>query len=269
MTENPIRGSSAVVTGGQRGLGKAIVDELLTRGATRVYATSRQPSPVDDSRVISIELNVSDELSVASLARTAADATIVVNNAGLLGGQSLLNSPMAEIESVVDTNLYGALRMTRHFAPVLETNGGASTIVNIASVLSWLPSGAYGCSKAALWSATNSLRLELEPRHINVIGVYLGYTDTSMVSDLDVPKMIRPTSRVRSSTESSREQPKSSPMISHARRAHRCSADRLTHPDTRPLTRPNSRSAAAWPPDSHSAVTAEGAADKPRLPTPI
>ena len=99
--------------------------------------------------------------------------------------------------------------------------------------------------------------------------VYLGYTDTSMVSDLDVPKMIRPTSRVRSSTESSREQPKSSPMISHARRAHRCSADRLTHPDTRPLTRPNSRSAAAWPPDSHSAVTVDDAADKPCLPTPI
>lgn len=189
MTQNSISGLSAVVTGGQRGLGKAIVDELLSRGAAKVYATSRQPTPEADPRIVSVGLDVTDEESVAALAVTAADATIVVNNAGLLGGQSLLDSPLDEIQAVVETNLYGALRMTRHFVPLLERNGGASTIVNIASVLSWLPSsGAYGCSKAALWSATNSLRLELAPRHINVIGVYLGYTDTPMVSDLDVPK---------------------------------------------------------------------------------
>lgn len=189
MTQNSITGLSAVVTGGQRGLGKAIVDELLSRGAAKVYATSRLPTPDADPRIVSVGLDVTDDESVAALAVTAADATIVINNAGLLGGQSLLNSPLDEIQAVVNTNLYGALRMTRHFVPILEGNGGASTIVNIASVLSWLPSsGAYGCSKAALWSATNSLRLELAPRRINVIGVYLGYTDTPMVSDLDVPK---------------------------------------------------------------------------------
>jgi NAD(P)-dependent dehydrogenase (short-subunit alcohol dehydrogenase family) len=75
--------------------------------------------------------------------------------------------------------------VTRAFAPQLA--GG--TLVNVASVLSWLPGfGAYGVSKAALWSATNSLRAELSEQDTNVIGVYLGYTDTPMVADLDVPK---------------------------------------------------------------------------------
>ncbi|MGB3485071.1 MAG: SDR family oxidoreductase [Mycobacterium sp.] len=188
-TSTSVTGLSAVVTGGQRGLGKAIVTELLARGAAKVYATSRQPTAAADPRIVSVGLDVTDDQSVAALAHIAADATLLVNNAGLFGGQSLTSSPLAEIESVLDTNFYGTLRVTRQFLPVLEANGGAATIVNIASVLSWLPtSGAYGCSKAALWSATNSLRLELAPRHIHVVGVYLGYTDTSMVSDLNVPK---------------------------------------------------------------------------------
>jgi len=112
----------------------------------------------------------------------------VVNNAGLLGGESLADSDFDEIRSVFETNLFGSLRVTRSFAPILTAKGGG-TFVNVASVLSWLPGyGAYGSSKAALWSATNSLRLSLREKNINVIGAYLGYTDTSMVADLDVPK---------------------------------------------------------------------------------
>ncbi|OBC15798.1 short-chain dehydrogenase [Mycobacterium sp. 852013-50091_SCH5140682] len=180
-----IKGSTAVVTGGQRGLGKAIVDELLARGATKVYATSRSPEPSADPRVVVVQAEVTDADSVARLAELASDATIVVNNAGVLGGRSLLQSDFDEIRSVLETNYFGALRVTRAFAPQLA--GG--TLVNIASVLSWLPgSGAYGVSKAALWSANNSLRLELQGQDTDVVGVYLGYTDTSMVADLDVPK---------------------------------------------------------------------------------
>jgi NAD(P)-dependent dehydrogenase (short-subunit alcohol dehydrogenase family) len=180
-----IQGATAVVTGGQKGLGKAIVDELLARGAAKVYATSRRPEPSTDPRVVVVEAEVTDGDSVARLAALAGDATIVVNNAGVTGGKSLLHSDLDEIRSVLETNLFGPLHVTRAFAPQLA--GG--TLVNVASVLSWLPGfGAYGVSKAALWSATNSLRAELSEQDTNVIGVYLGYTDTPMVADLDVPK---------------------------------------------------------------------------------
>ncbi|WP_441957149.1 SDR family oxidoreductase [Mycolicibacterium houstonense] len=180
-----IQGATAVVTGGQKGLGKAIVDELLARGAAKVYATSRRPEPSTDPRVVAVEAEVTDGDSVARLAALAGDATIVVNNAGVTGGKSLLHSDLDEIRSVLETNLFGPLHVTRAFAPQLA--GG--TLVNVASVLSWLPGfGAYGVSKAALWSAINSLRAELSEQDTDVIGVYLGYTDTSMVADLDVPK---------------------------------------------------------------------------------
>ncbi|OMC45444.1 short-chain dehydrogenase [Mycolicibacterium fortuitum] len=180
-----IQGATAVVTGGQKGLGKAIVDELLARGAAKVYATSRRPEPSTDPRVVVVEAEVTDGDSVTRLAALAGDATIVVNNAGVTGGKSLLHSDLDEIRSVLETNLFGPLHVMRAFAPQLA--GG--TLVNVASVLSWLPGfGAYGVSKAALWSATNSLRAELSEQDTNVIGVYLGYTDTPMVADLDVPK---------------------------------------------------------------------------------
>lgn len=180
-------GAVAIVTGGQQGLGKAIVDELLARGAAKVYSTSRRPGTATDPRVVVVEADVTDDDSVRRLAETADDATIVVNNAGLLGGQSLLDDDLDDIRAVLETNLFGALRVTQVFAPKLAGRNG--TVVNIASVLSWLPGyGSYGVSKAALWSATNSLRLELRKQDTNVIGAYLGYTDTSMVADLDVPK---------------------------------------------------------------------------------
>lgn len=186
-TGTPVAGATAVVTGGQQGLGKAIVDELLGHGAAKVYSTSRRAGTSSDPRVVVVEADVTDGDSVHRLAEIAQDATILVNNAGRLGGQSLLNDNLDDVRSVLETNLYGALRVTRAFVPQLADRG--ATIVNIASVLSWLPGyGSYGVSKAALWSATNSLRLELKPQDINVVGAYLGYTDTSMIADLDVPK---------------------------------------------------------------------------------
>jgi NAD(P)-dependent dehydrogenase (short-subunit alcohol dehydrogenase family) len=187
MTGTQVAGATAVVTGGQRGLGKAIVAALLEAGAAKVYSTSRGPGSSEDPRVVTVEADVTDGESVAKLAELAADATIVVNNAGALGGKSLLEDDLDDVRSVLETNLYGALRVTRAFAPLLA--GRQGTVVNIASVLSWLPGyGSYGVSKAALWSATNSLRLELKEQGTNVVGAYLGYTDTDMTADLDVPK---------------------------------------------------------------------------------
>src|ERR1700753_2733636 len=99
-----VKGSTVVVTGGQRGLGKAIVAEFLAQGAAKVYATARSPKPSDDPRVVSVELDVTDAKSVAALAATAKDADIVVNNAGVLGGTKLLTSDIDEVRAVFETN---------------------------------------------------------------------------------------------------------------------------------------------------------------------
>ncbi|MGB9224001.1 SDR family oxidoreductase, partial [Mycobacterium sp.] len=153
-----------------------------------VYATARSPKPSDDPRVVSVALDVTDPGSVAALAVTASDANIVVNNAGTLGAPKLLSADIEEVREVFETNYFGALRVAKAFAPVLAANGGGA-LVDIHSVLSWVGGfGGYGDSKAAFWSATNSLRIELEPQGTLVTGVHLGYTDTDMVSEFDVPK---------------------------------------------------------------------------------
>ncbi len=183
-----IKGSTVVVTGGQRGLGKAIVDELLRRGAAKVYATARSPKPSEDPRVVSVALDVTNPDSVAALAVTATDADIVINNAGIIGAHSLLSSDIEEVRAVFETNYFGALRVAQAFAPILADNGGGA-LVDIASILSWVAGfGGYGDSKAALWSATNSLRIELEKQGTLVTGVHLSFTETDMTSAFDVPK---------------------------------------------------------------------------------
>lgn len=183
-----INGSTVVVTGGQRGLGKAIVDELLRRGAAKVYATARAPWPSADPRVVSVALDVTKPDSVAALAVSAPDADIVINNAGVLGAPKLLDSDIEEIRAVFETNYFGALRVAKAFAPILATNGGGA-LVDVASILSWMPgSGGYGDSKAALWSTTNSLRIELEKQGTLVVAAHLSFTDTDMTSAFDAPK---------------------------------------------------------------------------------
>jgi NAD(P)-dependent dehydrogenase (short-subunit alcohol dehydrogenase family) len=183
-----IKGSTVVVTGGQRGLGKAIVDEFLQRGAAKVYATARSPKPSEDPRVVSVELDVTEQDSVAALARIATDADIVVNNAGVLGAPKLLESDIEEVKAVFETNYFGALRVAKVFAPILAENGGGA-LVDISSVLSWVGGfGGYGDSKAAIWSLSNSLRIELEKQGTLVTSVHLGYTETDMTTGFDVPK---------------------------------------------------------------------------------
>lgn len=183
-----IKGSTVVVTGGQRGLGKAIVEAFLEQGAAKVYATARRPQPSDDPRVVAVELDVTKPESVAALAIAADDAEIVVNNAGMLGASKLLDSDIEEVREVFETNYFGALRVAKEFAPVLAKNGGGA-LVNISSVLSWVGGfGGYGDSKAAIWSLSNSLRVELEKQGTLVTSAHLGYTETDMTAQFDVPK---------------------------------------------------------------------------------
>jgi NAD(P)-dependent dehydrogenase (short-subunit alcohol dehydrogenase family) len=183
-----LEGAVVLVTGGNRGLGKAFVEDLLTRGAQKVYATARKPEPSTDPRVVTLPLEVTDPASIDALVAAAPDVTVLINNAGITGGRSLLESPADEIRSVFEVNLFGPLNIVRAFAPVIERNGGGH-ILNMHSVLSWISfGGAYPASKAALWSVSNGLRLELLGRGIGVTGVHVGYVDTDMAASVTDPK---------------------------------------------------------------------------------
>jgi len=183
-----IKNAVALVTGGNRGLGKALVEELYARGADKVYATAREPRSVTVPGAVPLALDVTDPASVAAAAEQAQDVTILVNNAGILVNANFLDSPLDDIRREFETNFYGPLLVTRAFAPLIERNGGGH-ILNVASVLSWLGlAGSYSASKAALWSQTNSLRLELRPRGIAVTGLHVGYIDTDMATGVDAPK---------------------------------------------------------------------------------
>ncbi|MEU6773783.1 SDR family oxidoreductase [Streptomyces sp. NPDC046759] len=184
-----LKNSVALVTGGSRGLGKALVEELYARGAAKVYATARDPQTVTHPDAVPLALEVTDPASVAAAAAQAQDVTILVNNAGVsLGASSLMDAPLEDVRREFEINFYGPLLVTRAFAPVLERNGGGH-LLNVHSVLSWLGvAGSYSATKAALWSQTNSLRLELRPRGIDVTGLHVGYIDTDMTADVDAPK---------------------------------------------------------------------------------
>lgn len=176
-----------LVTGGRRGLGAALVDEVLARGARKVYSTARTAFTDDRPEVVTYGLEVSSADSVAALADVAADVDIVINNAGVSHLDDLLTGSWDDITDTFDTNVFGPLRVTRAFAPILAANGGGA-LVNVHSVLSWLGgAGAYGASKAAIWSITNSLRQELQ--HTQVVGVHVGYIDTDMIDGINAPKL--------------------------------------------------------------------------------
>ncbi|CAM5689068.1 SDR family oxidoreductase [Streptomyces coeruleorubidus] len=184
-----IADSVALVTGASRGLGRHFVTQLLERGATKVYATARNPERVDLPGAEVLRLDITDPVSVAAVAKAASDVTLLVNNAGINTINNLVNGDLDQIQLEMDTAYYGPLRMIRAFAPILEAGGGGA-IVNVLSAASWVPSeywGAYSAAKAAAWSMTNSVRLELSRQNTLVTGVYLGPTDTDLAQGLSFP----------------------------------------------------------------------------------
>jgi NAD(P)-dependent dehydrogenase (short-subunit alcohol dehydrogenase family) len=180
---------TVLVTGANRGMGREYVNQLLQRGAAKVYAAARDPRSIDvvDARVVPLPLDVTDATSIAAAADVATDVSVLINNAGIVRGASVLDRDSTKLREELETNLFGPLAMASTFADRIATRSGA--IVNVSSVLAWLPVGAsYGVSKAALWSATDSMRTELAPRGVQVVGVYVGLVDTDMASFADSPK---------------------------------------------------------------------------------
>ena len=132
-----IKNSVALVTGGSRGIGRALVRELHARGAAKVYATARDPHTVTDTGAVPLALELADPDAAAALARQAPDVTILINNAGTALRSSFLGSPIEDIRREFEINFYGPLHVTRAFAPVIAANGGGH-VLTVHSLLSWL-----------------------------------------------------------------------------------------------------------------------------------
>jgi NAD(P)-dependent dehydrogenase (short-subunit alcohol dehydrogenase family) len=178
-----ITGAVVLVTGANRGIGAEFVRILLERGAAKVYAAARQPEQIDDAeRVVPIRLDVTDPEQAAAAAAIAGDVQIIINNAGIATPQPALGGDLAAMRNEFDVNFFGPLNVARAFAPVLAANGGGA-ILNSLSAVSWVSFPgfpAYSASKAAAWSLTDALRLELAEQGTQVVGLHMGPVDTEM-----------------------------------------------------------------------------------------
>ena len=180
-----LAGRTALVTGAGRGLGRAFTAELLERGVARVYAGVRDVDAADVPGCEIVALDITEPGQVAAAAERASDVDLLINNAGIDTHTDLVAGDLTTIRREMDTNFYGPLSVVRAFAPVLAANGGGA-ILNVLSALSWFAydgEGAYAAAKAAAWSMSNSVRLELAPQGTQVTAVHAGIIETDMMPD--------------------------------------------------------------------------------------
>ena len=178
---------TVLVTGANRGLGRALVDEALRRGAKRVYAASRRPMVLPDQRVTPLILDVTDQAQIQEAADGVESLDVLINNAGVSVADDL--SDRSAFEQHLAVNLYGTLDVTRAFLPLLTRSRGAVVnIVSLGAVAAVPVLPAYSVSKAASLSLTQSLRALLAGRGVSVYAVMPGPIDTDMVRDLAIPK---------------------------------------------------------------------------------
>jgi NAD(P)-dependent dehydrogenase (short-subunit alcohol dehydrogenase family) len=184
-----LEGRTVLVTGANGGLGEQFVLQALARGASKVYAAARTPKRWDDRRVQPLSLDITAADGVAHAVAAAPDVDVLINNAGIAPGGDSISGPEDELRRIFETNFFGTLRVANAFTPVLGANGGG-TLLNILSTAAWIsvPTG-YAASKAAMWSATNALRLALQGQGTQVIGLLVGMIDTPMSARWDVPKV--------------------------------------------------------------------------------
>src|SRR5580698_10968283 len=180
-----IQGSVALVTGANRGLGQVYARELVARHAVKVYGAARNPAAVTEPGVTPVALDITNPDRVAQVAQECADVSLLVNNAGILKYSTFIGAPgLDAARAEMETNYFGTLGMCRAFAPVLAANGGGA-IVNMLSVSSFCTNpfnASYGASKAAGWSLTNGIRLELHHQGTLVVAVYASFIDTDMAA---------------------------------------------------------------------------------------
>lgn len=184
----------ALVTGASRGIGKALVQELLARGAKKVYALGKSEAILKayagDNRVVALRCDVADMASVEKAAAKANDVSLVFSNAGVLDFGNILDVSQDTLERNFATNFYGQLNIARSFAPIIERNGGGhiTNVLTVVALVSMPALSAYNASKAAALSLTQSLRGDLAKKNIAVHAVFPGPVDTEMAAAITLPK---------------------------------------------------------------------------------
>ncbi len=182
-----IEGKAVLVTGANRGIGKALVEEFLRRGARKVYAGSRQPMTHPDKRVTPLILDVTNEGHIKAVLGKVESLDILVNNAGVAQFDDLRDPTVLERNLAV--NLFGTYKMIRAFVPLLTLSKGAIVNINSIASLAGMPlMPSYSISKAAGFSLTQSARALLAGRGVKVYAVLPGPVDTDMSRDLNIPK---------------------------------------------------------------------------------
>jgi len=182
-----IKDKIVLITGANRGIGQALVEEALKRGAKKIYAGTRVALNHQDERVVPLNLDVTDNMQIREAAAGIDRLDVLINNAGVALYDDLSDSSILEKHLAV--NLYGPQNVTNAFLPVLKDSEGA--IVNILSILALAPFpmiASYSISKAAAFSMTQSLRAFLKGQGVSVHAVLVGPVDTDMNRGLDIPK---------------------------------------------------------------------------------
>jgi len=194
MKSQRIEGAVALVTGANRGIGRALTEALLNRGVKKVYATARNPEALRDLRdvrLVSLRLDVTNLNDIRAAVDAATDVDLVFNNAGVVQAMGIVDSTVLDqARREMEVNYFGPLHLLHRLAPTLARNGGGA-VVNIGSLAGLtsfplLPT--YSASKAALHSLTQAARILLAAQGTAVFGVYPGPVDTDMNREFAMPK---------------------------------------------------------------------------------
>ena len=194
-----------LVTGANRGIGKAIVAEAIARGGKKVYAAVRDLKSAEPlvkefgSKVVPIELDLSKPQTVIEAANQTSDVTIVVNNAGALTMTKALDEDaVSSLEYLVDVNVSGLIRVAQAFAPILKNNGGGvlAQVNSVVSTKAFPTSATYSASKAASYAVTQALREQLRPQGTEVVSIHPGPIATDMGKEAGLENIAEPPSVV-------------------------------------------------------------------------
>ncbi len=182
-----IANKTVLITGASRGIGRALVEEALRRGARQVHAGARGPLQHPDPRVKPVQLDVTRGSDIQRAAAAIGELDLLVNNAGIALVEDF--SDLDVIWQHMDVNALGMARVTQSFLPLLRrSRGGIVNILSLAGIAPVPMTPSYSMSKAAAASLTQALRMLLARQGVKVHGVFLGPVDTDMSRAIAAPK---------------------------------------------------------------------------------